>query len=85
VLLPLVVPDVPAVDPPVELVPDDVDPLPPLGVAFVKMNDAPDVDPDGDRDAVDPEVDEPPVLPDVPAVLPASPRCRHPTTVIVPV
>ncbi len=72
----LLVPEVPdAVElEPVELVPVDAEPEP--VVAFVKMNDAPELDPDPLRDAVDPLV---------PVVLPASPRCRQPVTVIVPV
>jgi hypothetical protein len=72
----LAVPDVPAV----VLVPLEVEPdalLP--GLAFVRMNDAALPDPDGVRDAV--EVDPP--VPLVPVTPPVSPRCRHPTTVIV--
>jgi hypothetical protein len=53
------------------------------GLAFVKMNDAPELDPDGVRDAVEPVV-EPLVVPLVPVALPISPRCRQPTTVMVP-
>ena len=60
-----------------------VEPAAPAGLAFVRMNDAPELDPDGVRDAVDPEV-EPLVVPLVPVVLPVSPRCRQPTTVMVP-
>jgi len=85
-MLPLALPVVPAVELvpavlPVELVPD-VELLPML--AFVKMNDAPEPDPDGVRDAVEPDAVDPAADPVVPVVLLASPRCRQPTTVIVP-
>jgi hypothetical protein len=84
--VPLVVPEVPAaVDPVVELVPLDVEPVLLLEVAFVRMKDAPVPDPDCDRDAVDPAVVDPPVVPLVPVVPVMSPRCRHPTRVTVPV
>ena len=80
-------PAVPAVvDPAAEPVDVPGEPLP--TVAFVKTNDAPELDPDGVRDAVEPDVDPlvaPLVVPVVPVALPMSPRCRQPTTVIVPV
>ena len=50
-----------------------------LGVAFARMNDALFPDPDVERDGGVPAV-APPVVP----VALASPRSRHPTTVIVP-
>jgi hypothetical protein len=84
--VPLVVPEVPAVvDPVVELVPVDAEPVPPLEVAFVRMKDAPAPDPDCDRDAVDPAAVDPPVVPLVPVVFVMSARCRQPTRVTVPV
>src|SRR5690349_5848110 len=76
---PLVVPPVvPAVEPP------DVDPdvLPML--AFVKMNDAPEPDPEPLRDAVEPDDVDPLVDPAVPVIPLASPRCKQPVTVMVP-
>jgi hypothetical protein len=86
--VPLVVPEVPAVVPAVELVAVEVDPDPlTLGRAFVKMNDA---DPDGGRDAVPDvvvvlvDVVVVLVVPVVPVALAMSPRCKHPTRVIVP-
>jgi hypothetical protein len=83
--VPLVAPEVPAVVEPVELVPVDAEPVLPLEVAFVRMKDAPAPDPDCDRDAVDPAVVDPPVVPLVPVVFVMSARCRHPTRVTVPV
>lgn len=87
--LPAVLPAVPAVEPAVALVVPAVEPLvdvpdPLLMLAFVRMNDAPDVDPDGLPDAVDPAAVEPAVDPVVPVVLLIGPRCRQPTTVIEP-
>jgi hypothetical protein len=89
--VPLVVPEVPAVVPAVELVAVEVDPDPlTLGRAFVKMNDAPAADPDGGRDAVPDvvvvlvDVVVVLVVPVVPAALAMSPRCKHPTRMIVP-
>jgi hypothetical protein len=81
----LLVPVVPEVDPAVELEPVDPYALddPPPVIAFVKMNDAPELDPDCERDAVVPDVEDP-AVPDVPVALPESPRCRQPVTVIVP-
>jgi len=79
-----VVPAVPAVVPDVELVPvDAVDPPLPLEVAFVKMNDAPALDPEDVRGAV-PDVADPPVVPVVFVAVVMSPRCRQPATVIEP-
>jgi hypothetical protein len=70
---------------PAELVPvDAVEPLLLLEVAFVRMNDAPAPDPVGVRDVV-PDVVDPPVVPVAPVVLVMSARCRHPTTVSIPV
>ena len=73
-----VVPDVLVVEPAV-LVAVDVEPAALLGCAFVRMNDAPAIDPDDVRDAVPDVV----VLPVVPVVLAVSPRCKQPATVIV--
>jgi hypothetical protein len=75
--------EVPAVElpvvPAVELVPEVEDePLPVL--AFVKMNDAPAPDVEPVLDAVEPVA----AVPLVPVEPLASPRCRHPVTVIVP-
>jgi hypothetical protein len=75
--VPDVVPDVlPAVEPDV---PELLDEL-----AFVRMNDAPEPDPDWLRDAVEPVDDVPLVDPAVPVAPLMSPRCRHPVTVMVP-
>ena len=69
------VPVVPAV----ELVPEVAD-EPVLGLAFVKMNDAPAPVSEPVLDAVEPVL----AVPLVPVAPLASPRCRHPVTVIVP-
>lgn len=91
-MLPLALPVVPAVEavpavlPVAELPvvePAAEDELLPM-LAFVKMNDAPEPDPDGVRDAVEPDAVEPAADPVVPVAPLASPRCRQPTTVIVP-
>ena len=93
-VLPLAEPAVPAVEPlavepelvvpePAELV-DPGEPEPDPIDAFVKMNDAPEPDPEPLLDVADPDAVEPLVDPVVPVAPPMSPRCRQPTTVIVP-